>query len=90
MHTYKVMHFMAIDNGLAKPRITISLMSQPDRQGACRAWKEFPMEQWGEVRDIIGWASHAFLTAADQLNEDGWTIEHDSRCQDGQEEMPGA
>lgn len=82
MHPYKSMHVMAIDAGTPEPFITMTLSTGPNVKHTCTAQKIFPMDRWDEVRDIIGWASHAFLSAADQLGEDGWTIEHHTGCDD--------
>lgn len=79
MHLYKSLMVMAIDAG-DRPFINLSLRTGPDAKGSCTAEKRFPMEEWGEVRDIIGWASHAFLQAADELSQDGWEISHTPEC----------
>lgn len=81
MHGYKSLVVTAIDSG-GTPFISITLRTGDAFEATCSATKRFPMEEWGEVRDIIGWASHAFLSAADQLGEDGWQIRHAADCTD--------
>lgn len=81
MHPYKSLVVLAIDSG-PKPFISMSLRNGDSAEMSCTAEKRFPMEEWGEVRDILGWASHAFLSAADQLAEDGWEIRHMPNCTD--------
>lgn len=81
MHPYKSLVVLAIDAG-DRPFITMTLRSGDSAERSCSAEKRFFMEEWGEVRDIIGWASHAFLSAADQLAEDGWEIRHLADCAD--------
>lgn len=79
MHPYKTLLVTAIDTG-GDPYIVMTLRAGEDRDNACTARKVFDMERWDEVRDIIGWASHAFLSAADELTEDGWEISHVTDC----------
>lgn len=81
MHEYKSLVVVAVDSG-ERPFLNLALRTGHDSATACTASKTFPLEEWGEVRDIIGWASHAFLQAADELSEDGWKIEHTAACTD--------
>lgn len=85
MHPYRSIMVMGIDAGNDRPFINMTLSTGPSVDGACTAQKTFPFESAGEVRDIMGWASVAFLTAADHLSDDGWTIRHHADCQDGKE-----
>lgn len=89
MHEYKTLGITVTDAG-STSEIIMTLRVGPDVQTACWAVKTFPMERWGEVRDIIGWASHAFLTAADQLSEDGWNIFHTAECTEAHLAAPDA
>lgn len=79
MHPYKALAVTATDTG-EEPEIIMTMRAGDDATSACWATKRFGMERWDEVRDILGWASHAFLTAADQLSEDGWEIFHTADC----------
>lgn len=83
MHEYRSIHVMAVDSGTVEPFVAMSLHSGPTAGAACVASKKFALDQLDEVRDILGWASVAFLTAADELREDGWTIKHASTCPEG-------
>ena len=82
MHEYKSLVVTAIDAG-SQPFISMTLRAGDDVHTACSASKRFPMEDAGEVRAIIGWASMAFLRAADELSEDGWEIRHTAECLQG-------
>lgn len=79
MHGYKSLVLTAIDAG-DTPFISLTLRTGDHLTSACTATKRFTFDRWGEVRDILGWASHAFLNAADQLNEDGWELVHTADC----------
>lgn len=85
MHEYTCMSILAIDSGVVDPFITMQLRRGAQGETACRAEKTFSMEEVGEVRSIIGWASLAFLQAADELSQDGWTIHHHPLCDDGKD-----
>ena len=85
MHGYRSISVLAIDSGQIPPHIVMSLTTGPHLETACHARKMFGMDDLGEVRDILGWASLAFLTAADELTADGWTITHHETCEDRKE-----
>lgn len=85
MHAYRSIHVMGIDGEQTKPFIMMTLSTGPSITRTCTATKRFGMDDLGEVRDILGWASMAFLTAADELTADGWEINHTQGCTDGKE-----
>lgn len=85
MHPYRSIMVLAIDAGNLDPFINVCLSTGPAAGETCTARKTFPFSSAPEVRDILGWASIAFLSAADQLGDDGWTIEHHAGCEDGKE-----
>lgn len=89
MHGYKSLSVTARDSG-EDASITISLLTGRSQQATCYARKIFPMDQAPEVRDILGWASLAFLTAADELHEDGWEIVHAADCDEVHVELTDA
>lgn len=79
MHVYKSLLVVAVDAG-ERPFINLTMRNGSSAENSCTASKSFPLEQWGEVRDILGWASHAFLSAAEELSEDGWEFRHTAEC----------
>lgn len=81
MHAFKSLAIIATDNGDQRG-ISISLLNGPNRATTCYAYKRFDLAEAAEVRSIIGWASLAFLTAADELHEDGWQVVHMPECPD--------
>ena len=84
MHAYKSFHIMAIDAGKGRPFLTMTITMGPDVENTCTAQKTFGIEEMGEVRSILSWADHAYLSAGDQLTEDGWTVEHKGACPDAE------
>lgn len=79
MHEGKTLAVTATDTG-DEPEIIMTIKLTNDSGSECWATKRFGFESFPEVRDIIGWASVAFLAAADQLAEDGWKLFHSPEC----------
>ena len=79
MHKGMTLGVTATDTG-TQPEITMTIRMTNASGSECFATKQFGFESFPEVRDIIGWASVAFLAAADELGEDGWQMIHASDC----------
>jgi len=79
MHEGKTLAVTATDVG-GDPEIIMTIKLTGPAGTECWATKQFGFEAFAEVRDIIGWASVAFLAAADELGEDGWQIFHSPEC----------
>ena len=82
MHQYRALSVMAIDSGRGAPHISLEMRTGLSVEESCTAYKMIYMEQMDELRDMLGWASVAYLTAADELHEDGWKFRHGKGCPD--------